>query len=142
MGAWGVDTFDNDDACDWCGKLEGSKNLALVEASLDAVFRDEYLEAPTACDALAACEVVARLRGNWGKQNPYTVSVDSWVRSHPQMPSNALIQKAMEAIDRILADNSELKQLWEEGADEEKSAAGFSTPWLASVADLRNRVEG
>jgi hypothetical protein len=30
MGAWGVLTFDNDNACDWAHRLAGVKNLSYV----------------------------------------------------------------------------------------------------------------
>ena len=38
-----------------------------------------YLDVDAACEGLAACEVVARLKGNWGARNAYTETVDKWV---------------------------------------------------------------
>jgi hypothetical protein len=133
MGAWDVDTFDNDTACDWAYELEQSADLTCVRDALNTVLDtgDEYLDSDDACRALAACEVIARLKGNWGQRNSYTASVDKWVETHPQMPPPELIAGALSAIDRIRIPPSELLELWEE-AD--------ATQWHAAVDDLRERV--
>ena len=132
MGAWGVLAFDNDDACDWASALDAAHGLSLVVsafAEVDAA--SDYLEAPAACNALAACEVLARLQGNPGYQNSYTENVDRWVVKHPTRPPAELLARASATIDRILGDDSELRQLWEEGNASE---------WLAAVEDLRVRM--
>ena len=134
MGAWGVLAFDNDSACDWASGLEGVDDLSLVQEALDAVDEDEvYLEASVATDALAACEVIARLRGAPGYQNPYTEAVDEWVKSHPIAPSPSLRKKAHAAIDRVLGIHSELRELWEESEPEYDN-------WVSAVEDLRERM--
>ncbi len=133
MGAWGVLAFDNDDANDWAYDLEEAGNLSLVESAFGTVEEaEDYLEAPDASNALAACEVLARLNGKPGYKNSYTEKVDEWVAAHPQTPSPALIERANAVIDRILGENSELKELWAE-SDENGT-------WLESVEDLRRRL--
>jgi hypothetical protein len=131
MGAWGVLAFDNDDANDWACDLAEADDLSLVESAFDTVASD-YLEAPDASNALAACEVLARLNGKPGYKNPYTEKVDEWVAAHPQMPSPVLLARANAVIDRILGDDSELKDLWADSDD--------NGNWLASVDDLRQRL--
>lgn len=134
MGAWGVLAFDNDDANDWAYGLDEVSDLSLVEDALGAVGEAvDYLEAPEACEALAACEVLARLKGNFGYQNAYTAKVDQWVKQHPVRPTPQLLAQASMAIDRILADGSELRELWEEDD---------SSEWVGAVEDLRRRVMG
>jgi hypothetical protein len=134
MGTWGTDAFGNDTACDWGYLLEDTNDLSLVERSIDRVLAtgSDYLEVPDAEEALAAAEVIARLQGNWGIRNAYTETVDSWVELNPLTPSTELVQKAHEAIDRILNPPSELLELWEESemADE----------WKRSVFELKARV--
>ena len=132
MGAWGVLAFDNDDANDWAYDLDGVSDLSLVVSAFTAVDgADEYLEAPEACIALAACEVLARLRGNFGYQNAYTEKVDAWVKQHPQQISPELLAQASSVLDRILGDGSELRELW---------AEDDSTEWIESVENLRGRL--
>jgi Domain of unknown function (DUF4259) len=133
MGAWGELAFDNDTANDWAYDLADARDLSLVEAAftnLEAA-GSGYLDQDVACCALAASEVVARLQCRPGYTNAYTEKVDRWVGEHPIQIPDSLIVRARAAIDRILADDSELRQLWEEQDP---------TAWLASVADLRTRV--
>jgi Domain of unknown function (DUF4259) len=131
MGAWGVLAFDNDDANDWAYGLEKTSDLSLVVSTFAQVDEEDYLEAPAGSEALAACEVLARLLGRPGYQNAYTERVDQWVKQHPEKPSPALLGRASAVIDRVLADKSELRELWDEGDSEE---------WLQAVEDLRGRV--
>ena len=133
MGAWGVLAFDNDEANDWAYGLAEVSDLSLVE---DAYRRVEasagrYLEQGDAVEALAACEVVARLRGRSGYTNAYTEKVDRWVAEHRITPSPELIVRGNAVVDRILAADSELRDLWEEAGDGE---------WQAAVANLRTRM--
>jgi hypothetical protein len=133
MGAWGELAFDNDTVNDWAYDLADARDLSLVESTfgeLEAV-GSRYLDQDVACCALAASEVVARLQRHRGYTNAYTANVDRWVAEHPMTVSDVLVGRAEAAIDRILADDSELRQLWEEQDP---------APWLVSVADLRTRV--
>jgi hypothetical protein len=134
MGTWSVEPFGNDDAADWAYELEDAKDLSPIEEAMDAVLAagDAYLEAPEASVALAAIEVLARLGGNPGEKNSYTETVDKWVAGVQLKPPVELIDKAQAAIARILAEDSELMELWQE-SDE------FNA-WLASLDDLRVRV--
>jgi hypothetical protein len=134
MGTWSIDAFGNDDAADWAHELEEAEDLGPIEEAIDAVLSvgDEYLEAPEASIALAAAEVLARLCGNSGERNSYTEAVDKWVENSQLKPSVELLDKAQAAIARILAENSELKELWED-TDEYDA-------WQASVDSLRTRV--
>jgi len=134
MGAWGVDSFGNDDAADWAFGLDESSNLQLVEETLSraTVGSEEYLESPTACEAIAAAEAVARLRGAGGERTSYSESVDQWVERVGAPPSPAVVQLAIRALDRITAPNSELRELWEESEE-------FAS-WTAAVRDLRERL--
>ena len=96
MGAWGNNTFENDTACDWGYTLEEAADLAPVEAAIAAVLDADgrYIDADAASEALAACEVIARLKGNWGVRDSYTESIDRWVESHPITPGPTLTERA------------------------------------------------
>ena len=71
MGTWAVDSFGNDDACDWTYELEKVSDLTPVEEALNALLNcdEEGVEASEATEAIAAIEVIARLQGNWGKRS-------------------------------------------------------------------------
>jgi hypothetical protein len=134
MGTWSVDAFGNDDAADWGYELEEAEGLDPIEEAISEVLAvgGDYLEAPEAAVALAAIEVLARLCGKPGEKNSYTEAADKWVASTSAKPTTELIDRAQAAIARILAENSELNELWQDS--EEYDA------WLASVSDLRARV--
>ena len=135
MGVWDHSTFGNDDACDWAGDLQGYQDLTLIKDTLDRVVQtgDGYLESFDALQAIAAAEVVARLRGQFGLQNSYTESVDTWVESHPQNVPIDLTQKSVLVLDRILTQPSELLELWEE--------SDLFEAWKESNTVLKNRVK-
>lgn len=64
MGAWGVGSFENDDAGDFLGDVTDSGDLSLIREALDNVLTStEYVEAPDACMAIVAAEVVAAALG-------------------------------------------------------------------------------
>ena len=133
MSAWGVLAFDNDDACDWACGLEDVGDLSLVEGAILAIEESEdFIEVIEACNALAACEVLARLRGKPGYRNAYTEPVDRWVAAHRQTPPGALLRRAQAVIDAILGDGSELRELWDESDD--------AVRWREAVEDLRRRL--
>ena len=132
MGAWSHEAFGNDTACDWAYGLQEVDDLSLVEAALAAVAPDGYLDASEATEALAAIEVIARLRGHAGYSNAYTEVADDWVAATRLVPPEPLVQRALDVLDRIVGDESELKELW----DDSDSAAD----WQASLADLRERL--
>lgn len=137
MGAWGVRAFDNDTAGDWADRFKYGAKLNHVTsalAAIDVVDDDAPLDPDGVCKALAACEVLARLRGNPGYQNPHTEAVDAWVAENPFQPPPQMLKLADRAIDRILDDRSKLRQYRkDEAADQE---------WRDAVEELRSRVIG
>jgi hypothetical protein len=136
MGTWAVDAFGNDYAQDWAEDLHETSNLDAVEDTLNTVLDGgAELEAPFAAEALAAIEVLARLQGKGGPRSEDSAAVDEWVdarKAKAVKPRTDLAAKAAQAIERILAPDSELRQLWE---DSEHYA-----DWRASVEDLRARL--
>lgn len=134
MGAWGTDTFENDSACDWGHDLEDYDDLELVEQAITAVMElgSDDIGADVAVQALAACEVVARLKGGFGVRNAYTERVDAWVAKHRLVPPPKLVARALVVLDRVTVAPSELLELWQE-VDEHEA-------WRKSVAGLRARV--
>ncbi len=133
MGAWSHEAFGNDSALDWAFGLEDVDDLSLIEAALAAVLDEPAgaLDASPATEALAAIEVVARLRGHASDEACPDV-VQDWVARTRLTPPEPLLRRALAALARVGGDGSELKELW----DESDSAAD----WLASLADLRRRL--
>jgi len=132
MGAWSHEPFGNDTACDWGYGVLETNDLSVIETALDAVIEngEDYLDADLATEAIAAIEVLAKLRGHGTQVDSYTEEIDQWVEANPQAPSAALLAKAKQVIDRIGAPDSELLELWDDAGDADAEA------WKASLRQL------
>ncbi len=129
MGAWGTGSFENDDAADWVlglGKLSPDDLTKILVQGASA----EYLEAPAACETIAAAEVVAALKGSPAEGAP--PAVVEWAKKHPQAMTPELNAAAVQAMDRVRK-NGELKDLWME-------ADGLND-WIAAMRELQARLE-
>lgn len=124
MGAWGIGNFENDDALDFVYEVEESGDVA-VQNALRQVLSDATADAPDACMALAAAELIAIKLGNPPGDRP-----DSLQAALDRMTATPK-ELAGRAVDQI-ASNSELKDLWAE-TDE------FDA-WLALQTDLKKRL--
>ena len=134
MGTWGHGSFDNDTACEWGNALEKTTDPSLIETTLQKVANaGDDLDGHQSDEAVAAADVVARLKGKWGVQNPYTETIDAWVLRHRFQPSPELTNLAVAALDRILTEPSELLELWGEGDDDAEL-------WRQAMNDLRSRL--
>ncbi len=134
MGAWGNRSFDNDDAADWLLDLIDGSDLDLVRHTLSkAVDSGDYLEAPDASQAIAAAEVVAAALGRTTQAAQEEEGLADWLaRTRPSVPTD-LVPLAVRALDRILAPNSELRELWEESEE--------FADWQSEVDGLRSKLK-
>lgn len=135
MDTWDPSSFGNDTAADWAMALEEADDLRFVEAALDriaALGETRSIPSEAAQEAVAAAEVVARLRGHWGQEDPYSAPADAWVRAHAITPPRALVDKAVAALDRAVTPPSALLELWED--------SGEADLWMETVQELRGRL--
>ncbi len=132
MGAWGVEAFENDDAVDFASEVKATKDLSVIEQALEAVLSTpEYLEASVSSVGLAAADIVARVRGQFGQQDSYTAGVDAWVRTRSLPVDERMVTKARAVVERVRIEPSELLELWSEGDPAE---------WLAVLDALKERL--
>jgi Domain of unknown function (DUF4259) len=134
MGAWGSGIYENDDAADWVVELADSDIDYVVSALTDAVDA-EYLEVEGGSHALAAADVVARLRSGIGDSASESDEVAAWVTTHAGAPGASLVDLALRAVAKVRGEDSELQELW---AENEEGGG----PWLATLADLDQRLSG
>ena len=134
MTIWGAQPFDNDGAVDWAFLLVRGSDLSLVEfalARIEATGSDPVPE-PAGVEAIAACEVLARLKGAPGQWNEYADLVGTWAATgYPLEPSAELIARGRAAILRIQEGPSKLRDLWDQNGAE---------AWRAALADLDSRL--
>lgn len=133
MGAWGLGSFENDDAADFLIDITDSGDLSLVREALDNVLTStEYVEAPDACVAIVAAEVVAASLGRPTSAALEEERLSQWVARLRPGIEPALAERARQALALILAPNSELLELWDE--------ADQLTEWKASVNELMQQL--
>jgi hypothetical protein len=132
MGAWGSDSFENDDASDWVADFCDAPDPAVIVKALSAVAdldASQYLEAPDCSVGIAAAEVVAALKGV-----PNSNLADDTKTCFSSLKINAepgLIALALKTIERIRT-NSELKELWDESEN--------PAEWYQALSNLEERL--
>ncbi|MGW4056208.1 DUF4259 domain-containing protein [Streptomyces sp. NPDC004779] len=133
MGTWDIGPFDNDTAADFSYRVDSAPEGKKAEVLLTA-FREvtgtgeEYLDADLSMEAIASAALVAAqcpggepVTTSYGPKEPLGV-----------LPA-ALRAEAVAALDRVVAEPSELLELWEESDGEE---------WKAGVRALRGVLAG
>ncbi len=124
MGAWGTGTFDNDDAADWAYELGDALDLSPARQALAATMdSDGYLEIPEGACAVAAAAVVAATFDGDLKGLPEEVG--EWVDDHPGTASRGDARLAVDALERVLSEDSELRDLWGDAPEGAEWAKGL-----------------
>ncbi len=129
MNTWGIGSFDNDSAADFVREVVEDGPEALREAFEVALDPDmDYLEAEEGCRVVAAAEIV---RANVGGDLTAVSDPElrTWLAGLEPAELADLPELAGEALDRVLAPESELPDLWAESGDH--------ASWLAGVRRLR-----
>ncbi len=134
MGAWGTGPFDNDDAGDFAIAVASKQDLTAIEAAFDRVLAtaNSPLDASDASNAIAGAEILAMLLDHLSADTEYPEEIDEWAAAGNLVPSDALLAKARSAMDLVLGEQSELRNLWAEG--DELDA------WKATVTDVKARL--
>lgn len=149
MGTWSFEPFGNDFANDWAYGLDETKDLSYIEQALDALTAEEpprlyALEE----EAVAAAEVLAKVLGK-GTQLQERIPVfesfssldivDEWVAALKERPSSALVEKARQMMELILAGDPEnpeklwLRQTREEDPEELAEWSAIMNKLIASL---------
>ena len=130
MGAWGTGVFENDDAADFVNEVVDGSALSPIQASIDCVLQvgSNYLELPEAARALAAAAILVRLKHRAAEVGDGTPELSEWIAKTKLVPSQDLLEKARQAIERVLTEPSEELELWSESEHFDE--------WKASVESL------
>jgi hypothetical protein len=129
MGAWSHEPFGNDTAADWAWGLDDSDDLEYIENTLAAVEEEEELDASVAEEAIAAVDVLAKALGKGAPPDAYSDSAMQWIERVQPVIGRALRERAIQVLNRVVEEGSELRALWEDSDDYEA--------WQASIASLR-----
>ncbi|RJF71218.1 DUF4259 domain-containing protein [Deinococcus cavernae] len=132
MNAWNFGSFDNDSARDFTVEVVQDGGVALREAFEVVLDPDmDYVEVEEGARALAAAEILAAvLTGD--TQHLTDAGLRHWVQNADKTSLSDLRALAAEALNRVLAPDSELPEQWEDTAD--------SGAWLSDVQRLRSTL--
>jgi hypothetical protein len=128
MGAWETGPFENDTAMDWVADLERTGAQAVRTAL--SVAADGYVEAPAGEEVVAAAEVVASALGEPGPKLPEAVR--RWIATNADELSPEDVTLARGAMKRVVSEDSELRELWVDDAEDED--------WPKAMEDLQRRL--
>ncbi|MEU9305629.1 DUF4259 domain-containing protein [Streptomyces sp. NPDC048269] len=132
MGTWDIGPFDNDTAADFGGDLDEAameERESMIRRVLErAAAPADHLDAPDAERAVAAAALVAAQHpdgeaacSNYGPSEPL-----------PELPED-LRMLAVDALEQVIAELSELAELWGEAVDGPK--------WRQDITRLRDVLD-
>lgn len=117
MGAWSYAVFDDDTAYDALDDLMASSEIMDdMERYFDEVIQAEYVGYDEGHYALVSAAVMDSAINNI----PHRCDEDTyfeWTKSLKSLDLTLLRQKAVKAIDAVISNHSELKELWEENEE-------------------------
>jgi hypothetical protein len=134
MGAWDYGFFDNDTALDWVAELEDSDNpKAFFKRAFSSALKSSYLDQDDAhAVTVSASYIDYILNGtNYGEDNEIFVE---FVNLHPKLKVDDLRGEAVKALQKVIGDQSELRELWAENKDDYPH-------WKSTIEDLIARLK-
>jgi Domain of unknown function (DUF4259) len=129
-----VGVLENDTACDYAAEIAETTNTAKLESTLDRILTagESSPESSECKEALAAADIIARLKGKFGDRTAYTEEIDKWVERVKLAPSDALVEKARRTVTRMVMGPSELHDL--------RGESGELESWKSSLEGLLQRL--
>lgn len=131
MAAWGAGSFENDEAMRFVGALVASDGFGPVIRALGDAIEEETLSIKKACEAIAAAEVVATVKGAPPAKLP--AEIREWVTDNKATLSAELVVTAIDAVEAAAAEGSELREIWDKAIDR-------GGAFRAAVAELLARL--
>ena len=133
MGAWNYGVFDDDTAYDALDDLKGSQEIITdMEKYFDAVIGEEYVDYDEGHYALVSAAVIDSVFN----ETQYRCDDEDyfkWIKTLKASDFASLKQKAIAAIDAVLSDSSELKELWWENQK-------LYSAWQEDKISMRERL--
>lgn len=132
MGAWDYGVFDDDTAYDALDDLKAAKNIMSdMEKYFDEVIKTDYVDYDKCHYALVSAAIIdSTINGtSYRCDDSYT----EWISTLKELDVNPLKEKAIQAIDSVLSDRSELKELWEENEE-------LYTSWQDDKRKIQKRL--
>ncbi len=122
MGAWGYGHFEDDSALDFMADIEESSNpKKVIGNTFEKAIAADYIESDEGTAVVvAAAYVDGQINGTKfsGGDQAEPLSVDTFANRHRDVDLSDLRKNAVQALNKVLGENSELKELWEENEED------------------------
>ena len=132
MGTWGYRTFEDDTACDWLYDLEQEGTDLLARSLSPDNDGDDYLDSDDGIAILAAAEIIYGVLN--GPREGLPDEALNWINANKTADVACFKPLCEGRLGRVLSEQSELRQLWEENADEFEN-------WKTNVEFLRDALK-
>lgn len=122
MGTWGTGYFEDDSALDFMQDIEDSENpKQTIKEALQTALENDYLEVDEGTAVIVATTYIdAQLNGTkFGSENrDEPLGVDTFSTRNPNISFSDLKADAIVALKKVISENSELNELWEENDED------------------------
>ena len=133
MGAWGYNIFENDSALDFIWEIEEAEDcLGLITEVFTLGISADYLDEDDCSNILTAAAVIdsALFKTEY---NDAEGAFDEIVEKIDVKTASKLKNLAASALEAVLGEKSELRDLWSESPDYDN--------WKKSITDIIERLK-
>jgi hypothetical protein len=136
MGAWGFGVFDNDDSCDFIMKLSEQDNIEeSIKTVLENIINEKkFIELDLCCSAWVSVCIIDQIINGLEYECP-DIQYDDIIERVEKDKIMVVKNIAVSAINCILSDISELRELIEECEENDYKI------WYNSLSDIKKRLE-
>ena len=136
MGAWGHGHFEDDAALDFMIEIEAGDSKKTIADALTYALEVDYLDYDEGNAAIVSSAYIDRqVNGTKfstpGQEEP--LEVDTFPERHPDVELSEFRSAAVQALQKVLGDDSELNELWAENEE-------LYPEWRLSIEQLINRL--
>ena len=121
MGAWGHGPFEDDGALDFVMEIEEAKNPKdIITTALDQAIASDYLDTDQANAAIVSAAYIDSAVNATKYTTPEMTEpyeADTFPQRFPELDLTNLKDKAVTALEKVISEGSELKELWDESEE-------------------------
>lgn len=113
MGAWNVGIFDDDTAHDCLDEVIATEPIDYFEKSFKFAIEASYLEYND-CHRVTVSSAIIDMILNKTQYEIIHNSWEKWINNHKDLKPYLIIDLAIQALEKVISEDSELNELWSE----------------------------
>ncbi len=134
MGAWGTGFFDDDTHSDFLyNVLENDMSPeSFGQYFENGIEAEEYLDYDVGAEIIVSAALIDAIL-NGTKLDCVTEGVDEWLVKHKDDNVQPLKAKAVQALEKVIGEDSELNELWKENEEDYPEWKGLIEQLIARL---------